>query len=171
VLPPVADRTLASKGRLVGKTLLKHFLLPDYRTLVQRKITSEHRGIAMGTKSVSLDDLVAGLKARPEITRAGMILCHNGIVREFDRSRAKRVRALKVEVDAAAIGQIRTWAESQPGIVGVAIAALEGEFHVGDDLLYVVVAGDFRENVFAVTREIVERIKSGGVHKTEIYED
>jgi molybdopterin synthase catalytic subunit len=121
--------------------------------------------------SVSLDGLIVGMKARPEIARAGMILCHNGIVREFDRSAAKRVRSLKVVVDRSAIDNIRSWGESQPGIVGVAIEALEGEFHVGDDLLFVVVAGDFRENVFAVTREIVERIKSGGVHKTEIYED
>jgi molybdopterin synthase catalytic subunit len=120
---------------------------------------------------VSLDGLIAGMKKRPEIANAGMILCHNGIVRKSDRSGAKRVHALKVVVDRAAIDQIRSWGESQPGIVGVAIEALEGEFHVGEDLLYVVVAGDFRENVFAVTREIVERIKAGGVHKTEVYED
>lgn len=125
----------------------------------------------MGSSSVSLDQLVAGIKAHPDIARAGMILCHNGIVRESDRSGAKRVRALKVVVDRSAIERIRSWGESQPGIVAVAIEALEGEFQVGDDLLFVVVAGDVRENVFAVTREIVERIKSGGVHKTEIYKD
>jgi molybdopterin synthase catalytic subunit len=125
----------------------------------------------VGVNSVSLDRLVANMKTRPEIARAGMILCHNGIVRESDRSGAKRVLALKVVVDRSAIKQIRSWGESQPGIVGVAIEAFEGELHVGDDLLYVVVAGDFRENVFAVTREIIERIKTGGVHKTEVYAD
>jgi molybdopterin synthase catalytic subunit len=100
-----------------------------------------------------------------------MILCHNGIVRKSDRSGSKHVRALKVVVNHAAIERIQSWGESQPGIVAVAIEALEGEFHVGDDLLSVVVAGDFRENVFAVTREVVERIKSEGVHKTEVYDD
>jgi molybdopterin synthase catalytic subunit len=125
----------------------------------------------VGSDSISLDKLVAAMKARPEIARAGMILCHNGIVREFDRSKTKRVGALKVAVDHAAIDRIRSWGEARPGIVGVAIEALEGEFHVGDDLLYVAVAGDFRENVFDVTREIIERIKTGAVHKTEIYED
>ncbi len=52
---------------------------------------------------MSLDSLIAGVKAHPEIARAGMILCHNGIVRESDRSGTKRVLALKVEVDRAAI--------------------------------------------------------------------
>jgi molybdopterin synthase catalytic subunit len=55
--------------------------------------------------------------------------------------------------------------------VAVEIEAFEGEFHVRDDLLYVVVAGDVRENVFAVMRQTVERIKAEGVHKTELYSD
>ena len=125
----------------------------------------------MGSNSASLGGLIAKIKAHPEISRAGMLLCHNGIVRGSDRSGAKRVRALKVTVDRAEVDRIRSWAESRPGIVAVAIEALEGEFEVGDDLLFVVVAGDVRENVFAVTREVVERIKSGAVHKTELCSD
>jgi molybdopterin synthase catalytic subunit len=66
---------------------------------------------------------------------------------------------------------VRLWAESQPGIVAVEVQAFEGEFHVGADLLHVVVAGDVRENVFAVMRETVERIKADGVSKTELYSD
>lgn len=107
---------------------------------------------------MSMDHLIAGIKAHPDIARAGMILGHNGIVRESDRSGAQRVRALKVVVDRAAIERIRSWGESQPGIVAVAIEASEGGFRVGDDLLFVAVAWDVRENVFAATREIVERI-------------
>jgi len=125
----------------------------------------------VGTRSVSLDKIIADLKARPEMAQAGMILCHNGIVRASDRSGTRRVNALKVAVDHAAVDRIRSWGESQPGIVAVVIEALEGEFRVGDDLLFVVVAGDIRENVFAVTREVVEKIKSGGVQKTEFYDD
>ena len=125
----------------------------------------------MEGKTPSLEGLVARVKAHPEISRAGMILCHNGIVRGSDRSGAKRVRALKVAVDSSAIERIRSWGEEQPGIVTVAIEALAGELHVGDDLLFVVVAGDLRENVFEVTRQVIDRIKAGAVHKTEIYED
>ncbi|MBI5249302.1 MAG: molybdenum cofactor biosynthesis protein MoaE [Desulfomonile tiedjei] len=138
---------------------------------VMEGVIDGKRGVIVGAHSVSLADLLAGIKAHPEISRAGMILCHNGIVRESDRSGSKHVRALRVNVDRSAIERIRSWGESRPGIVAVAIEAFEGEFQVGDDLLFVVVAGDVRENVFAVTREIVEKIKSEGVHKTEFYDD
>lgn len=125
----------------------------------------------MAADPVPLDRLIARVKAHPQISRAGMILCHNGIVREFDRSGVRCVSGLRVVVNRSEIEHIRSWAESQTGIVAVEIEAFEGELHVGDDLLYVVVAGDVRENVFAVMRETVERIKAEGVHKTEFYSD
>jgi molybdopterin synthase catalytic subunit len=125
----------------------------------------------MAADSVSLGSLIERVKAHPQISKAGMILCHNGIVREFDRSGARRVIGLRVVPNRSEIERVRLWAESQPGIVTVEVEAFEGEFHVGDDLLYVVVAGDVRENVFAVMRETVERIKADGVRKTELYSD
>lgn len=125
----------------------------------------------MAAEPVSLDRLFAKVKTHPRISEAGMILCHNGIVREFDRSGARRVSGLRVVVNRPEIERIRSWAVSQPGMVTVEIEAFEGEFHVGEDLLYVVAAGDVRERVFAVMREVVERIKADGVHKTEFYSD
>lgn len=125
----------------------------------------------MAADLVSLDHLIARVRAHPQISRAGMILCHNGMVREFDRSGARRVSGLRVVVNRSEIERIRLWAKSQPGIAAVEIEAFDGEFHVRDDLLYVVVAGDVRENVFAVMRQTVERIKAEGVHKTELYSD
>lgn len=123
----------------------------------------------MAHKAVSMDELIARVKKSPKIREAGMLLCHNGIVRKSDRSGANLVESLRVRVDREKIEEILLWGESLPGIVAVAIEALEGEFQVGEDLLYVVVAGDIRENVFQATREIIERIKAEGVHKTEIY--
>ena len=50
----------------------------------------------MAANSMSLGSLIERVKAHPQISRAGMILCHNGIVREFDRSGARRVIGLRV---------------------------------------------------------------------------
>jgi molybdopterin synthase catalytic subunit len=125
----------------------------------------------MNGKSLSIDDLIRKVKSHPEIDKAGMILCHNGIVRAWDREGRKKVRSITVRADHAKIEEIREWAESQPGIVCVVIEPLEGEFKVGDDLLYAVVAGDIRENVFRVMQETVDRVKSHGVFKTEAYAD
>ena len=44
----------------------------------------------------------------------------------------------------------------KPGIVNVQIHHLLGEFNVGDDLVYVAVAGAHRTDVFPVLREAVE---------------
>lgn len=118
---------------------------------------------------MSMDALIEKVKGHPHISEAGMILCHNGIVRGSDRSSSRKVRALRVSVDRDNIAEIVSWARCQPGIIEVLVEALEGEFGVGDDLLYVVVAGDVRENVFHVMREAVDRIKQEGVSKTEIY--
>ncbi len=125
----------------------------------------------MREKAISMDVLIERVKSHPHISKAGMILCHNGIVRESDRSGSRKVRALQVKVNREKIRDIVSWAKSQRGIIEVVVEALEGEFGVGEDLLYAVVAGDVREHVFHAMREVVERIKQEGVSKTEIYDD
>ena len=45
------------------------------------------------------------------------------------------------------------------GIIDVQIHHFLGEFKVGEDLVYVVVAGTHRKNVFHVLTEAVERYK------------
>ena len=47
----------------------------------------------------------------------------------------------------------------KPGIVDVQIHHLLGEFSVGEELVYVLVAGSHRRNVFPVLEEAVERYK------------
>ena len=49
--------------------------------------------------------------------------------------------------------------QQNPGIVDVQIHHLLGEFNVGEDLVYVSVAGSHRPEVFKVLREAVERYK------------
>ena len=48
----------------------------------------------------------------------------------------------------------------KPGIVDVQIHHLLGEFNIGEDLVYVSVAGSHRSDVFPVLREAVERYKN-----------
>jgi molybdopterin synthase catalytic subunit len=128
------------------------------------------KGDVMGKDpAVSLGDLLAKVKSHPDINKAGMILCHNGIVRDFSRSGGKEVRELKVSVDQSRIESVKSWALSQPGIVALEIRAFEGSFTVGEDLLLVVLAGDIRDNVFSVMKELIERIKTECVRKTETF--
>lgn len=124
----------------------------------------------MTKRSVSLHDLIHMVKNHPDIHRAGMILIHNGIVRAYDKTGTRQVKSVLVEVDWQAVQQMRDWAAAQEGIVAVAIEAFEGELAVGDDLLFIVLAGDIRENVLPVMRETIDRLKKTAVKKLETYE-
>lgn len=120
---------------------------------------------------ISMDDLIKRARSHPNIAQAGMVLCHNGFVRASDRSGARKVLSLQVQANTAKIEETIAWAKSQPGIVEVIVEAIEGELFVGEDLLYVVVAGDLRENVFRVMSEVIDRLKKEGVSKRETYAD
>lgn len=49
--------------------------------------------------------------------------------------------------------------QKRTGVIDVQIHHLIGEFNVGEDLVYVLVAGSHRHNVFPVLEEAVERYK------------
>ena len=114
----------------------------------------------------ALEDMIATVKSHPDIGSAGMLLCHNGFVRATSRT-GENVESLHVTADRKKIEEIREWALARPGVIAVEIEALEGTFTVGDDLLFVVLAGDIREHVFDAMRATVERLKTEGVSKVE----
>jgi molybdopterin synthase catalytic subunit len=112
---------------------------------------------------------LADLKREPGFAdNAGMVLIHNGVVRNWSRSDQKEVARLRVRPDHGKIESIRAEYEAQPGIFRVLIHAREGVFEPGDDLLFIVVAGDVRENVVPALSQILDRIKGEAMDKEEI---
>lgn len=57
------------------------------------------------------------------------------------------------------LGNICKELREREGVVDVQIHHFVGEFGVGEDLVYVVVTGAHRQNVFPVLKEAVERYK------------
>ena len=53
------------------------------------------------------------------------------------------------------------------GIFRVVVEARSGEFVPGDDLLFLMVAGDIRENVRPALADLLDRIKSEAISKQE----
>ncbi len=103
--------------------------------------------------------------------KVGMVLIHNGIVRGISKS-GKKVKKLKIlEVNYALLEKLKKRFECNPGIYKIIIDARQGEFYPGDDILWIIVAGDFRENVKRVLSEILDEIKLRGVKKQEILEE
>ena len=77
----------------------------------------------------------------------------------------KGEKVQKLELDAyeekanETLGSICEDLRNKPGIIDVQIHHLLGEFSVGEDLVYVSVAGSHRKQVFTVLEEAVERYK------------
>ncbi len=57
--------------------------------------------------------------------------------------------------------------KGRPGIVEVLAELFEGKLVVGEDIMYVLVAGEIRDNVFPVLEETVNRIKKEILNKEE----
>jgi len=112
---------------------------------------------------LSLSELLKSVKERADFHRAGAIATFVGVVRG-ETLGGENVEGLELqayEEEANKIlGGICEELKKREGIVDVQIHHFVGEFSVGEDLVYVVVAGAHRENVFGVLQEAVERYKS-----------
>ena len=111
---------------------------------------------------------IAEMKKDPEFSRnVGMVLVHNGIVRSWSREDRAPVARIDVRVNLDKIESLRREYEAEPGIYKILVEAKSGQLAPGDDLLFIIVAGDLRENVKPVLADLLDRIKSEAVIKKE----
>ncbi len=115
---------------------------------------------------MNLSTLVEQVKKHPEFHRVGMILCHNGVVRATSRD-GRPVSEVTVRADRKRLESVLAEIKAMPGIIEVLAHVNEGTLKVGQDVMYVVVAGDFRENVFDAIVAAVNRIKAEVTTKKE----
>ena len=120
---------------------------------------------------MDLSEMIAHVKALPGFAEhVGMILAHNGVVRAWSRADHSPVARIKVSVNRAAMDALVKTYEQRPGIFKIMADAREGELKAGDDMLFLVVAGDIRENVKATLGELLDRVKSETMIKQEFAE-
>ena len=113
--------------------------------------------------ALSVFDLISSIKKSDNFEKAGAIAIFIGVVRG-ETLEGEKVQKLTLEAYEEkaneVLAKICDDLSKKPGIVDVQIHHLLGEFNVGDDLVYVAVAGAHRTDVFPVLREAVERYKS-----------
>jgi molybdopterin synthase catalytic subunit len=113
--------------------------------------------------------LLEQIKKHPDFHRAGMILCHNGIVRGTSRD-GQKVSGLRVAVDHQKLTHIIDSNKKLPGILEILVHINEDiDLRVGEDVMYLVVAGDFRENVIFALQKTLNEIKTTVTQKTEYF--
>lgn len=114
---------------------------------------------------------IAEMKKQPGFQdNVGMILVHNGIVRNWSRKDKGTVKALEVTPDLTKLEAIRQEFLQRDGIFDIVIEAKSGEFQPGDDLLFLIVAGDIREHIKPVLAELLDRVKSEAIAKREVFD-
>ena len=111
----------------------------------------------------SVSDLINNARRSSNCEKTGAMALFIGVTRG-ETLEGKKVKKLKLEAYEEKaneiLGNICDDLSKKPGIVDVQIHHLLGEFEVGEDLVYVLVAGSHRTDVFPVLREAVERYKS-----------
>nr|MDO8099826.1 molybdenum cofactor biosynthesis protein MoaE [Candidatus Njordarchaeota archaeon] len=111
---------------------------------------------------LSFDDILRSLKENSSFEAVGAIGIFIGVVREKS---PEGHEVTKLEIEAyeekadTALSTICAEMKKKEGIADVRIYHNLGEFAPGDDLIYVVVAGGHRNDVFEALREAVERYK------------
>jgi len=122
-----------------------------------------------GKETMDITKLIQTIKQHPDYNNAGMILCHNGVVRRTSRD-GREVTGLRVKVDHQQLEQVISENRIRPGIVDILVNIAEDEdLAVGDDVMALVVAGDIRENVISVLSDTLNAIKTAVTSKTEYY--
>lgn len=111
----------------------------------------------------SVSDLINNARKSSNCEKTGAMALFIGVTRG-ETLQGKKVTKLKLEAYEEkaneVLGNICDDLSKKQGIVDVQIHHLLGEFEVGEDLVYVLVAGSHRTDVFPVLREAVERYKS-----------
>lgn len=113
--------------------------------------------------------LLEKIKQHPDYHKAGMILCHNGVVRETSRE-GDGVSGLELVVNHDRLEEIISEQKKTPGIVEILIHINEDmPLAVGDDVMFLVVAGDIRETVIKTLTDTLNQVKSEVTKKTQYF--
>lgn len=112
-------------------------------------------------EKVNYQEIVRKMKEKTGIKKAGAIGGFTGIVRGFrGGDEVKELRFEKYEEKSELeIKKIEEELRDREGVIDAMIHHKEGELDVGDDIVYVVVAAEHREELFKAVRDGINLVK------------
>jgi molybdopterin synthase catalytic subunit len=113
-----------------------------------------------------VDEWIKEIKKKCPPDRLGMILVHNGVVRATSK-KGGSVSRMQLSYNRAALDEAVRRFKEREGIVEIRAWINEGTLNVGDDIMYVCVAGRFRTDVLPVFQELIALIKTEIVKEDE----
>jgi len=113
-----------------------------------------------------IDQWLQDVKREYRDKELGMILVHNGIVRATSKD-GKKVRGMNLSCDTEKLDALIRECQKKAGITAIRVWINKGKLMVGDDIMYVLVAGRFRTDVLPVLGDLVYRLKNEVIKETE----
>lgn len=122
----------------------------------------------------SIDKWLEEAKAEESALKEGMILVHNGIVRQTPRAEVRggvadgsQVTGMDFDYDSQKVEAAVAETYQMEGIYKIKVWLNQGYLELGDDIMYVMVGGDIRPHVIEALEFLVEKIKSECVTEIE----
>jgi molybdopterin synthase catalytic subunit len=107
------------------------------------------------------------IKAKSPKDQLGMILIHNGIVRATSKD-GKSVQGMLLTFDEKLLETTVGRFKEADGVVDIKVWINQGRLSIGDDIMFVLVAGRFRTDVLPVFQELIREIKNNVVTEKEM---
>ena len=114
-----------------------------------------------------IDEWVKEIKENCDPESLGMILIHNGIVRGTAKD-GKLVKGMKLSYNKDALESCVARLKNREGIAAIRIWINSGILSIGDDIMYLLVAGRFRTDVLPVLEDLLSTVKNEIMHEEEL---
>ena len=117
-------------------------------------------------EAVMVEEWIADVKKGSDLRELGMILVHNGVVRATSK-KGTDVSGMYLTYNKEKLDTLIDEFKKKEGIVTVRAWINEGRLNIGDDIMYVLVAGRLRTYVLPALEGLVARIKQEVVSEEE----
>ncbi|HEY3275694.1 MAG TPA: molybdenum cofactor biosynthesis protein MoaE [Syntrophorhabdaceae bacterium] len=114
-----------------------------------------------------IDRWIEEIKKNFDPDEIGMMLAHNGIVRGTSKE-GRPVKGMILSYDKELLEKTVKEFKRREGIAEIRAWINEGELYVGDDIMFLLVAGRFRTDVLPALQELLSVVKKEIVHEKEI---
>ena len=114
-----------------------------------------------------IDEWVKEIKENCDSESLGMILVHNGIVRGTAKD-GKLVKGMKLSYDKDALESCVARLKNREGIAAIRVWINSDILSIGDDIMYLLVAGRFRTDVLPVLEDLLSTVKNEIMHEEEL---
>lgn len=106
----------------------------------------------------TVEGLVRELKRECDVSHAGAVLTFNGLVREWTGIERTEYLEFDETVDAVTENILRE-IEAVPGIIGARFHHRKGRLYAGEDITYLAILAEHRQEAFAAASNAIDRLK------------